>query len=269
METNVEEIVKECEGPKFLAHYICPWESNDRHDLSIYESLERGESIKYKATRTKGTGTQVRFPGGEFAFSVWPWKLHGYGLSWKEGDSKSQGLIIFSPNFYDKVCSWDIPENDLVSLYEDIKCIDRKEKNESKLDDIGSRIRSVGGLPYDEISDERERELYVTWNAGWAINSIIGLRNGPPRWKHPYGPQYGELANFVEIVWDDESKKRFKERKAPESCIENIFMGDYGARAVRLTLEKEIVPLNISREDVKYLISWGETKSEPKILIAP
>lgn len=268
MKKNVEEIVKECEGPKFLAHYICPWESKDRHDLSIYETLERGESVRYKATRTEGTGTEVRFPGGEFAFSVWPWKLNGDANAWGKGNHR-QGLIIFSPKFYDKICSWDIPENELISIHNDIEHIYRKEKDRILLNNIGSRIRSVGGLPYEQISDKRERQLYVTWYANWAIKSIVGLRNGPPQWRHPWGPEYGEWANIVETIWDDESRSRIKERKAPEYCIENIFRGDYGARAVRFTLEKDLIPLDISREDVKYLISWGDNEAEPKILIKP
>ncbi|MBW3022653.1 hypothetical protein KY308_00935 [Candidatus Woesearchaeota archaeon] len=282
METNVERIVKECEGPKFLAHYVCPWKSKDRHDLSIYEALKRGEEIKYEATRTEGTGTDVPFPGGEFAFSVWPWKLHGEALGWGEG---RQGLIIFSPKFYDKICNWDVPEEELMSLYDNLRNIrtiggmtyeqyvsmlHEKEMRETRIgiekfkedwhDDEAYRNllerlekRREEGPRYDR----EEYSKFYSWYGGMALESIIALRHGLPDW------------SITDKLDPELLKKITIDRRGPEYCAHEARKGDYGVRAVKLTPEKDLVALDISREDVKYLISWGDNEAEPRVLIKP
>lgn len=268
MNTDIWNLIKKCEGPKFLAHYICPWDSKERHDLKIYDTFARGEKVKYEPTQgIEIFGKNCFSSAGEFAFSIWPWELKGDGVSWgKDDGGRRQGLIIFSPKFYDKICSWEIPDEELLSLYNALSLPEDTYYNEKKRKEalisldkkVGlDKIRSVGGQYYGDFIDERDKELYFSWRSYWAIMSILGLRHGPSP-----DSKYSRH-------WSKDKISRILMREAPEFCVDRIFSTDYGARAVKFTSEKDIIPLEISRDDVKYFISWGNDEKTPNVLIEP
>ena len=233
MEANIEKIIQECEGPRFLGHFICSGDSNRRDDLKIFNMLTDKEKVYYSPSPKSDS---------ESFLSLSPWTMdRGWMPLMHHGERQGQrqGLIIFNESFYDKICSWHLSDPEVLSMY---------HQAESRFNDqitgpgeTGSKVylRAINGvLALRTPSRIRKVEEVLDRREGSIRNKIMNFGH---QTRNPY------LKHIVEVFADF----------------------DIGVRAVHLTSEGNIGELPYSREDIKYLISWGDNEKKPKILIKP